>query len=60
MWKWLDDLSCKIGIHDKMLISCGHRDSEWCWICLNCYKMCFTEAPAPLSENNEDKSGEQG
>lgn len=56
MWKWLDDLTCKIGIHDKMLIPCGYEDKELCWFCTNCFKKCFAEAPAPRPKN-EEKSG---
>lgn len=56
MWKWLDDLTCKIGIHDKMLIPCGHEDKDWCWFCTNCFKKCFAQPP-PIFEKKEEKSG---
>ena len=57
MWKWLDNLTCKLGIHDKMIIPCGHNDKEWCWFCTNCFKKCFAEAPVHHPKNNKEKSG---
>jgi hypothetical protein len=56
MWKWLDNALCKIGIHNKILIRCGHNDSEWCWYCVNCSKTCFTEEPALPEYNDKLKS----